>query len=134
MLNSTSNGKHILIVDDEPLVRRSLSEMLTLSGYTVSAASNGKEALDILKNYTADIIISDIKMPEIDGIKLLKQIKSNYPDTQIIIVTGYGSIDSAVEAMKEGAYDYITKPIVDNEIKIVLERLVKQKQLLEENT
>ncbi len=122
-----------MIVDDEPLVRHSLSEMLTLSGYSVSSASNGKEALGMLKSYTADIIISDIKMPEMDGLQLLRQVKNIHPNTQFIIITGYGSIDSAVEAMKEGAYDYITKPIIDNEIKIIIERLAKQKQLLEEN-
>jgi len=133
MPNSTNNGKHILIVDDEPLVRRSLSELLTLSGYAVSSACNGKEALSMLKDYTADIIISDIKMPEMDGIQLLKQVKTLHPDTQFILMTGYGSIDNAVEAMKEGAYDYVTKPIIDTEIKIIIERLTNQKHLLEEN-
>lgn len=133
MLNQASNGKHILIVDDEPLVRRSLSELLTLSGYAVSSAGNGKEALSLLKDYTADIIISDIKMPEMDGIELLKQVKIIHPETQVILVTGYGSIDSAVEAMKHGAYDYVTKPIIDTEIKIVIERLVNQRRLQDEN-
>jgi DNA-binding NtrC family response regulator len=133
MDKQSSNGGHILIVDDEPLVRRSLSELLTLSGYTVSTAGNGHEALNLLKDYTTDIVISDIKMPEMDGIELLKQLKSNYPETQVILMTGYGSIENAVEAIKEGAYDYITKPIVDTEIKIVIERLVKQRELQEEN-
>jgi DNA-binding NtrC family response regulator len=128
-----SNGVHILIVDDEPLVRHSLSELLTLSGYTVSATSNSKEALNVLKDYTTDIVISDIKMPEMDGINLLKQIKKNHPNTPVILITGYGNIENAVEAMREGAYDYITKPIVDTEIKIVIERLVKQRQIFEEN-
>lgn len=127
------NGRHILIVDDEPLIRRSLSELLTLSGYTVSSACSGKEALGLLKDYTADVIITDIKMPEMDGVQLLKQVKIANPDTPVILITGYGSIENAVEAMKEGAYDYITKPILDSEIKIVLERLVKQRQLAEEN-
>lgn len=128
-----SNGKHILVVDDEPLIRRSLSELLTLSGYTVSAASNGQEALDLLKKYTADVIISDVKMPQMDGLQLLKQVKTLFPLTPMIMVTGYASIENAVEAMKDGAFDYITKPIVDSEIKIVLERLINQRQLQEEN-
>jgi len=122
-----------LIVDDEPLVRSSLSELLTLSGYTVSTAGNGKEALELLRDYTADIIITDIKMPEMDGIQLLNQVKKRHPEVPVILITGYGSIDSAVEAMKQGAYDYITKPIVDSEIKIVIERLMQQRQLQEEN-
>jgi len=133
MRSGPSNGKHILIVDDEPLVRSSLSELLTISGFTVSTVSNGKEALEILKSYTADIVITDMKMPEMDGIQLLKKIKSSHPETPVILISGYGSIENAVEAMKEGAYDYITKPIVDSEIKIVIDRLMKQRQLQEEN-
>jgi DNA-binding NtrC family response regulator len=134
MLNNVlSENRHILIVDDEPLVKSSLSELLTLSGYTVSTAANGKEALELLRGYTVDIIITDIKMPEMDGIQLLNQVKKRHPEVPVILITGYGSIDSAVEAMKQGAYDYITKPIVDSEIKIVIERLVKQRQLQEEN-
>lgn len=131
---SNSNGRHhILVVDDEPLVRRSLSEFLTLEGYSVSSAENGREALELLKTYTADIIITDIKMPEIDGIQLLKHIKREQAGIPVILITGYGSIDSAVNAIKDGAYDYVTKPIVDSEIKLVIERLIKQRQLQEEN-
>lgn len=133
MSSPYSNGRHILVVDDEPLVRHSLGELLTMSGYTVSTAQNGKEALDLLKSYSADIVIADIKMPEMDGIQLLKQIKAGSPEVPVILITGYGSIESAVNAIKEGAYDYITKPIVDSEIKIVIERLIKQRQLQEEN-
>src|SRR4030042_3159509 len=114
-----SNGNHILVVDEEPRVRRSLSELLTLSGYTVSTANNGREALEFLKDYYTDIIITDIKMPEIDGMQLLKQVKSSNPNVAVILITGYGSIENAIEAIKEGAYDYVTKPIVDREIKIV---------------
>lgn len=128
-----SHARHILVVDDEPLIRRSLSELLTLSGYTVSSASNGVEALDILKKYTADVIISDVKMPQMDGLQLLKEVKNLFPLTPMIMVTGYASIENAVEAMKDGAFDYITKPIVDSEIKIVLERLINQRRLQEEN-
>lgn len=124
---------NILVVDDEPLVRRSLSEFLTLEGYTVSSAANGREALNILKDYLADIVITDMKMPDLDGLHLLRQIRQDFPSTSVIMVTGYGSIENAVEAIKEGAFDYITKPIIDNEIRLVLERLVKQKELLEEN-
>jgi DNA-binding NtrC family response regulator len=127
------NGKHILVVDDEPLVRRSLSEFLTLQGYTVSIAANGREALDCLRSYTADIVITDLKMPEVNGLQLLKHIKKAHPETCVIMVTGFASIESAVEAIREGAYDYVTKPIVDNEIKLVIERLIQQKQLQEEN-
>jgi two-component system, NtrC family, response regulator HydG len=131
--NMETKHINILVVDDEPLVRRSLSEFLTLEGYTVSVASNGMEALKLLKDYTADIVITDMKMPEMEGIELLHEIKQNYPAIAVVFITGYGSIESAVEAMKDGAFDYITKPIIDNEIRMVLQRLIKQQELIEEN-
>lgn len=134
MNNLNTNGKHhILVVDDDPLVRGSLREMLTLSGYSVTAAANGKEALEVLKAYTTDVILTDIKMPEMDGLELLRQVKNISPDTHVILITGYASIDNAVKAMKEGAYDYITKPIVDSEIQILIERIIQQRKLVEEN-
>jgi DNA-binding NtrC family response regulator len=132
--DSYPNGTpHILVVDDEPLVRRSLSEFLTLQGYCVSTAEGAVEALELLKKYTADIVITDIKMPEISGIQLLRRIKKEYSDTPVILITGYGSIESAVETIKEGAYDYVTKPIMDGEIKLVIERLINQRSLQEKN-
>ncbi len=124
---------NILVVDDEPLVRRSLSEFLTMEGYSVTSASNGKEALAQLKDSVPDIVVTDIKMPEMDGVTLLRRLKKDFPQISVIVMTGYGSIENAVETMKDGAFDYITKPIIDNEIKIVLERLVKQQSLVEEN-
>jgi two-component system, NtrC family, response regulator HydG len=124
---------HILIIDDEPLVRGSLSELLTLSGYNVSTSSSGNEALKTIKDYTVDLIISDLKMPDLDGLQLLRKVKKINPELPVILMTGYGSIDNAVEAMKEGAYDYVTKPIVDSEIKIVIDRILNQKELQEEN-
>lgn len=131
--NSEKRKINILIVDDEPLVRRSLSEFLTLEGYTVTAASNGIEAMELLKNYSADMVISDIKMPEMTGIELLKHIRKTNFNAPVILITGYGSIENAVEGIKEGAYDYITKPIIDSEIKLVIERLAREKQLIKEN-
>ncbi len=131
--NNNYNKINILIVDDEPLIRRSLSEFLSLEGYTAGSTSNGVQALELLKTYAADIVISDIKMPEMDGVELLRNIKKSHPNIQVILVTGYASIKSAVDAMKEGAYDYIIKPIIDNEIKIIIERIINQKQILKEN-
>jgi DNA-binding NtrC family response regulator len=133
MDTQTPHNVHVIVADDEPLIRRSLSELLTLSGYTVTSAGNGKEALALLKEYTPDVLITDMKMPELDGLQLLKQAKKLYPELPVILITGYASIENAVEAMREGAYDYITKPVIDSEIKIILERLTKQKQLALEN-
>jgi DNA-binding NtrC family response regulator len=124
---------HILVVDDEPLVRRSLSEFLTLEGYAVSSANNGKEALNLLKEFKADIILTDVNMPNFSGLQLLKEVRTRKCSAPVILMTGYGSIENAVEGMRLGAYDYIVKPIIDNEIKILLIRLVKEKGILEEN-
>jgi len=124
---------HVLVVDDEPLIRRSLSEFLTLEGYSVSGACNGREALNILRKFKADIILSDIQMPDMDGLQLLKEVKDAKFTAPVILMTGYGTIDNAVTAIQKGAYDYITKPIIDNEIKILLERIVKERNLLDEN-
>ncbi|MFA5156279.1 MAG: sigma-54 dependent transcriptional regulator [Candidatus Omnitrophota bacterium] len=134
MRNSDSNGRfHILIVDDEPLVRNSLGELLSHTGYSVKTVANGKEAMAALHESPVDLVISDIKMPHMDGLQLLKHIKSAKLKIPVILITGQASIESAVEIMKEGAYDYIAKPIVDNEIKIVIERLFKQRDIAEEN-
>ncbi len=127
------DDKHILIVDDEPLTRKSLFEILKFDGYRVSMASDGEEAFALINNGSPDVVITDLKMPKMDGLTLLRNIKKSHPDIAIVLMTAYGSIDSAVEAMKEGAFDYVTKPIVDNEIKIVIQRIFEQRQLLEEN-
>lgn len=124
---------HVLVVDDEPLIRRSLTEFLTMEGYAASSAANGKDALNLLKKFKADIILSDIQMPDMNGMALLKELKTLKFNAPVILMTGYGTIDNAVSAIQMGAYDYITKPIIDNEIKILLERLVKEKNILEEN-
>ncbi len=125
--------KKILIVDDDALVNLSLSEFLALEGYSILNASNGRQALDKLRNNHIDVVITDIKMPEMDGTQLLNAIKHDFPETYVIMVTGFGSIENAVEAIKQGAFDYITKPVIENEIRMVLERLIKQKELVAEN-
>ena len=129
----TNNNRSILIVDDEPLTRKSLYEILKFQGYKVTTSKDGQEACQAIENEPPDVVISDLKMPNIDGLDLLKEIKSRNPDTAVILMTAYGSIENAVSAMREGAFDYITKPIIDNEIKIIIQRVFDQKQILEEN-
>ncbi|RKY40177.1 MAG: sigma-54-dependent Fis family transcriptional regulator [Candidatus Omnitrophota bacterium] len=124
---------HILIADDEPLTRKSLLEILKFEGYKVSLASDGEEALKQVKEEPPDVVIADLKMPKLDGITLLRKIKEYDSNIAVVLVTAYGTIETAVEAMKEGAFDYITKPIIDKEIKIVIQRILEQKNLLEEN-
>ncbi|OQX79790.1 MAG: hypothetical protein B6D56_06335 [Candidatus Omnitrophica bacterium 4484_70.1] len=125
--------RHILIADDEPLTRKSLLEILKFEGYKVSLASDGEEALRQIKENPPDVVIADLKMPKLDGIALLRKIKEYDSNIAVVLVTAYGTIETAVEAMKEGAFDYITKPIIDSEIKIVIQRILEQKELLEEN-
>src|SRR3972149_6628042 len=96
----------ILIVDDEPSMREFLEIMLTREGYKVATASDGKDALNMLNKQMYDVIISDIQMPGMGGLELLKSIKDLSPDTEDIMITAYASTETAVEAMKEGAYDY----------------------------
>lgn len=127
------SNERILIVDDEPLTRKSLYEILRFEGYSVSAASSAKEALILVEKERPNIIITDLKMPEMDGLELLREVKKMSFKVSVVIMTGFGSIETAVEAMKEGAFDYITKPIVDSEIKIVIQRIFEQNKILEEN-
>lgn len=123
----------ILIVDDEPLIRESLYEILKIEGYKTSTASSGEEALETLKKSSADIVVTDLKLPKMTGVQLLEAIKKETPSTEVILITGYGSIESAVDAMKKGAFHYITKPINDQEIKMLIAKIVERLQILDEN-
>jgi DNA-binding NtrC family response regulator len=123
-------SKDILIVDDDFLVCESLKEMLTLEGYSVDTILDSTTALDHLKQAKYQLILSDIQMPGLSGLDLLKELKGHSPDTLIIFITGYGHIDGAVEAIRMGAYDYITKPIDDLRLKLTIRRALDQKKLL----
>lgn len=114
---------HILVVDDEEAQRTLLAGFLEKNDYTVTTAASGKEAID--KNRTAgfDLAILDLKMPEIDGVETMAKMKEIDPETDFIILTGYGTVESAVEAMKLGAYDYLNKPINLDELELMIERI-----------
>jgi DNA-binding NtrC family response regulator len=122
--------KDLLIVDDDFLVGESLKEMLTLEGYAVDAVLDGHAALAKLRENRYHLVLSDIQMPGLSGMELLKELKGRAPDTDLIFITGYGHIDGAVEAIKLGAYDYITKPIDDLRLKLTIRRALEQKELL----
>ncbi len=104
-----SKGK-ILVIDDEDIVRTSCSRTLVPEGYEVSLAKNGVEGLKMAGEDRFDLVLTDLKMPDIDGIEVLRILKGKWPETQVIIVTGYQTVDTAVKAIKLGAYDYIEKP------------------------
>ena len=108
--------KNILIIDDEPDLRKLLARLLSLEGYKVDTAATGNEGLQILKTEEYQVIITDVKLPDINGIKLVPRIKNLNPHTEIIVLTAYGTIEDGVRAIKEGAFDYITKGDEDNKI------------------
>ena len=122
----------ILIVDDEQEIRDSLSEVLTDEGFLTYTAENGAVALEMMKEIHYDIIISDIKMPELDGVTLLQKVKEQAPDTFVILVTSYGSTETAINAMRMGAIDYILKPIDFDELILRIKNIDLHKELLRE--
>jgi two-component system response regulator HydG len=121
--------KDILIVDDDPLVCESLKEMLILEGYRADGVLDGQAALAKIRDDHYQLILSDIQMPGLNGIELLKELKGRSPDTTVIFITGHGHIAGAVEAIKLGAYDYITKPIDDLRLKLTINHALEQKKL-----
>ncbi len=123
----------ILVVDDEKSMREFLEIMLRKEGYEVACARDGKEALNRLESRPYDLVLSDIRMPGVDGMGVLNRAKELNPGTIVIMITAYGSTESAVEAMKRGAYDYITKPFQVDEIKLIIRKALEKKTLEEEN-
>lgn len=123
----------ILIVDDEKLVRDFLEEILRRKKLDVTVADNGRMALSFLKENVYDMVITDMKMPDFTGIELLKKIKEISPQTLIVVITAYGSIENAVEAMKLGAYNYLIKPFSPDTIEAVIEKAKEHSSLLHEN-
>lgn len=128
-----TNLKTILVLDDEINMRHMLDIMLTQWGYQVNTASNGFEGLKKIKSQHFDIILCDLKMPKLDGIGFLSQAKDRTKDTAIIMMSAYGTIETAVSAMKMGAYDYISKPFKTDEILIVLNKAYERNNLKQEN-
>lgn len=135
----------ILVVDDDPIVAESLAEFLTAERYAAATAGGADEALEALRKaerepagpgrppFPFDLVICDISMPRMDGMALLREIGKRHRGTAVVMLTGYGTIESAVESLRHGACDYLTKPIVDQELRLSLERALRQRALLQEN-
>ena len=111
-----SKGK-VLVIDDEDIVLTSCHRTLTPEGYEVKTAKSGIDGLKMLKNEPFNIVLVDIKMPDMDGIEVLRRIKEEWPDTPVVIITGFSTIEAAVFTIKLGAYDYIEKPFTPERIK-----------------
>ncbi len=122
----------ILIVDDDELILDSFSKLIRLKGYSVYTAINGKKALEVIYKEKVEVVITDMKMPEMNGMELLKIVKKRYPNIDVIIITGYGGIDDAVQTMKYGASDYILKPFSPDEIILkIIDVYKKRKNIID---
>jgi DNA-binding NtrC family response regulator len=124
---------NILIVDDDQIILDSLCEFLSLEGFQTDGAETFKSALAKLNEQNYRLVITDVHLPDGNGLELLDIIRRNHPQTVVIVITGYGTIESAVKSIKQGAYDYLTKPIIDDELRLAVERAVKQQSLMSEN-
>ncbi len=118
-------SKSILIAEDETVLRQSLAELLTDEGYEVHQAGDGKEAYDLILKRPVDLVLSDIRMPQMDGIELLAKLQQAAPQTPVIIVTAYGTVESAVAAMRSGAHDYLLKPVNFEDVLLKVERAIE---------
>ena len=123
----------ILLVDDEPSNLESLSRILEREGYAVATAENGKVGLDILRRGGIQVMVTDLVMPQMTGVDLLKAAKAIAPDTEVVVISAYGTIENAVEAMKQGAYDFVTKPLKRAQIVRAVKRALEKQQLTVEN-
>jgi two-component system nitrogen regulation response regulator NtrX len=122
----------ILIIDDEKAIRKTLSEILSFEGYKIEEASDGEEGLRKFKEKTYDVVLCDIKMPKLDGIEFLQKAGETNPDVPIIMISGHGNIETAVEAVKKGAYDYISKPPDLNRLLITIRNAMDKSSLVSE--
>ncbi|MGB2697051.1 MAG: sigma-54 dependent transcriptional regulator [Candidatus Zixiibacteriota bacterium] len=123
----------IMVIDDEESMCKFMQIMLKKEGYEVTTTQSSYEALDILKQRNQDLIIADLKMPELNGLELLSRVKALDPDASFIVMTAYASVDTAIEALKKGAYDYLTKPFKVDEIRITIKKVLEQKRIKREN-
>ncbi|MBI5204062.1 MAG: sigma-54-dependent Fis family transcriptional regulator [Nitrospirae bacterium] len=123
----------ILIVDDEQIALRNLEHVMQKEGYTVVGTHRGPNALKLIEENWFDVVLTDLKMEKVDGMQILKKCKDLYPDTEVIMITGYASIQSAINAIKKGAYDYISKPFKLDEVRKVVKEAIEKVRLKKEN-
>ena len=122
----------ILVVDDEEIARENVAFMLEKGGYQVSLASDGQEAIDFLQNHEVDLVLTDLRMKSQDGMAVLAASKKKWPETEVVVITGYASVDTAVEAMQKGAYHYLAKPVKMDELMALAEKAIEKRSLRRE--
>jgi DNA-binding NtrC family response regulator len=126
MLAIVKDQKRILVVDDEENARIGLSRLLAKEGFTVDSVANGFEALNYLRQQDVNLVVTDINMPEMNGIAFLRELNKSFPNTNVIMVTAYGGVESYIEAMNLGAFEYINKPVKIEELKSILRKIFKE--------
>ncbi|OGL43527.1 MAG: hypothetical protein A2W05_10175 [Candidatus Schekmanbacteria bacterium RBG_16_38_10] len=126
--DSSKTKKRIILVDDDKYAVETLSKLLSEDGYKVDVCFNGKEAMKKMEFNRYDVIITDLRMPEIGGLELLKNVKKIYPELPVIVITAFGEVDSYLDAFVKGAYEYINKPIKYEELIRLLEAIFKNKK------
>src|SRR5882762_1797308 len=131
-MTATTSGERVLIVEDEPTTRLGLTELVSTWGFTTDSAADGQEALQRITTFRPSIIISDLVMPRMGGLELLRTLKEEGNALTIVILTAQGTVETAVEAIKEGAYDYLTKPVEPQRLKILLDKIVERNDTLRE--
>ena len=123
----------VLVIDDEEIMRDILGTLLEREGYSVRLAANGQEGLDLAKSLPFDAVIVDVMMPGLDGLQVLDELKKHDEELPVLMITAYASMESAISAMKKGAFDYITKPFKNDEVLVVLQNAIERRQLVAEN-
>ena len=128
VMTETSVPRHILIMEDESSVADGLELILTEEGYVVDVAMTGRGALDSFDHRGCDLLVADLRLPDIDGMDVIKQVKAKRPDTEVIVITGYASVPSAVEAFRIGIHEYLSKPFSDDQILTAVDDAFKEKK------
>lgn len=122
------NREKVLVVDDEENARIALRAILQQEGYQVDSVANGYEALEFLCQHKVNVVISDLKMPEMNGLSFLRELNRRYPSTRVIMVTAYGGVESYLEAIQLGAFEYIHKPVKVDELKFIMHKMLTEER------
>src|SRR5438477_12427022 len=128
-----SEPRTLLVADDDPGLRESLNRTLTRAGYRVILASDGRAALEQLQGSGIDLVLTDLRMPGLTGLEVLRAVKTLVPDVDVILLTAFGTVEEAVSAMKDGAYDFITKPFRGEQLLKLVSKALERRGLIEEN-
>ena len=130
---ATDTSGSLLVVDDDRHIQNAMADYLRSLGHRTETASTHGEAVQRMQEFPFEVVVCDVNLPDKDGFELLQWTRENTPDTAVILLTGFGTIESAVEAIRMGAFDYLTKPVIDEELNLSIERAISQRQILQEN-